>query len=110
MTRNDIITAAMRRLGIVAADETITADQSAYGGDVLEGLIAEIGDEAGAALTWDLDTAPAKSGRLLANLLAVEIAPQYSVAPPEPRGIAWLRLMGSIRPDDRQDIAEPEYF
>lgn len=110
MTRLDMIAMALRRLGVVASDEALTAEQHTFGSDMLESIYAELEDAAGDALTWDLDTVPDKSARLLANLLAVEFGPHYMVPPPETRGMAWLRLMGSVRPDDRAEIADPAYY
>jgi hypothetical protein len=46
----------------------------------------------------------------LANLLAVEISPDFGGALPQSRGSALLRLLSVLRPDDRTDISEPEYF
>jgi hypothetical protein len=104
-TRADVILLALRRLGVVAEDEAASDAMVINVGDVLDTLFEEV--EASKTLTWDLTAVPGSAYNALANLLAVEVAPQYPPAvPPYPRSIAWQRLMGVIRPDDRADIRD----
>ena len=104
-TRAQVIDLALKRLGVVAEDETASPAMEANVGDVLDTLFEEV--EASKALTWDLTAVPGSAFNALANLLAVEVAPQYPPAQaPYPRSVAWQRLMGIIRPDDREDIRD----
>ena len=45
----------------------------------------------------------------LADLLAAEIAPEYSRPAPVARSRALVRFLAVVNPDDRQ-ITSPEYF
>lgn len=104
-TRLEVINRAFRILGVKAEDEALTADQVANGGDVLDSLFAELGNEA--TITWTLDTTPEMSFQPLARYLAVELAPEYPPAvAPTTRGLAWRRLMATIRSDDRVDVRD----
>lgn len=103
-TALEICNFAFRRLGIKAEDEDLTADQIAYGGDVLTGLFAEIENEYD--VTWALSAVPDVSSVPLANLLAVEIAPAYGAPAPEPRSAAWRRFMATVRSDNRDDFRD----
>ncbi len=107
-TRLDVITRAFRRLGISADDETLTADQIANGGDVLDSLFVEAGREA--PMSFDLENVPAESFVALANYLAAEMAADYAVQPPDSPARAKLRFIATVRPDNRMDIATPEYY
>jgi len=102
--RIDIIQMALRRINVVAEDEPATADQEAYVGAVLDSLYAEIALES--YPLWFLADVPDASVRPLANLLAVEIAPDYAKAAPTSRGQAWRRLMATVRRDNRDEAVE----
>lgn len=107
-TRLDVVTRALRRIGVAAHDEAPTADQIDNAGAVYDALLIEIGAETGTAIYGDsVDEAVFVP---LANLLAVEIAPDFGVAMPTTRGAALIRLLGVLRPDYRTYISEPEYF
>jgi hypothetical protein len=104
-TRLDVIERAFRIINVKAEDEALTADQAANGGDVLDSLFAELGNEA--TITWTLDTTPQVSFQPLARYLAVELAPEYPPAvAPTTRGLAWRRLMATIRADNRDDVRD----
>lgn len=104
-SRTDVINRAFRILRIKAEDEALTADQFANGGGVLDSLFAELQNEA--PIAWALDGPPLVSFQPLAMLLAVELAPEYPPAvPPTTRGLAWRRLMATIRSDDRVDVRD----
>lgn len=103
-TRLDVIERAFRIIGVKAEDEGLTADQLANGGDVLDSLFAELGNET--TISWTLDTTPTMSFQPLAMLLAVEIAGEYSAPKPTTRGLAWRRLMATIRSDNREDVRD----
>lgn len=107
-TRRDVINRAYRFLGVVAEDEAMTADQEAFGGTLLDAIYDEIADETQPDFT--IEDVPNIAATHLAMLLAVDLSPAYNRQPPASRGKAMLRLMGSIRPDNRQENTEPEYY
>lgn len=105
-TRLDVINRAMRRIGVKAEDENLTADQFANASEVLDTLLAELAGEVTLGFTTDI---PDDLFIPLANLLAAEIAPDYGITPPG-RGAALLRVLGVLRADDRPSIPAAEYF
>ena len=107
-TRLDVVTRALRRLGVAAHDEAPTADQIESVGSVYDALLAEITETAGESIANN--SVPEMVFIPLANLLAVEIAPDYGTPLPQSRGSAMLRLLAVMRPDDRTDIPAPEYY
>lgn len=104
-TTLDIVQLAFRRLEIKAEDEALTADQESYGSEILRSIFAEVQNETDT--TWTLDDVPSASVVPLANLLAVELAPSYGRSM-GPRGLAWRRLMATIRADDRIGVGDAE--
>lgn len=99
-TQDEIAARALRLLGVVAADESLTADQATSALAVLEGIWSELITET--QPTWDIVTGTPPEGFVpLANWLAAELAPEYGLAPPMMRGRAKLRLLAVVRPDDR---------
>ncbi len=106
-TKRDVIERAFRFIGVVADDEAMTADQEANGSSLLESIYAEV--EAEAPPYWTTDDVPAISATHLAMTLAADLAPVYGRPAPS-RSAALLRLYGSIRPDDRAEIIEAEYY
>jgi hypothetical protein len=107
-TRLDVINRAMRRIGVKAEDENLTADQITSVGEVFDALVEELNTEV--ALTFTSASVPDEVFIPLANLLAVEVAPDYGVSPLSSRGVAFARVLAVLRPDDRAYIAEPEYY
>lgn len=99
-----MIERAFRILGIKAEDEALTADQLANGGDVLDSLYAELGNET--TISWALSATPDKSFQPLAMLLAVELAGEYGRPRPATRGLAWRRFMATVRSDNRDDFRD----
>ena len=106
--RIDVINRAMRRIGVKAEDETLTADQIESVGEVYDGLIAELNTEVRLPFTGAF--VPERVFLSLANLLAVEIAPDYGVPPMTTRGSAYGRVLAVLRPDDRAEVPEFRYF
>ncbi len=105
-TRLEVVTRAHRRLGGLSPDETLTADQIATGGEILVGLVDELQATQGLTLSWDADSVPDGLYLPMAYLLAVDLAPEYEVAPRDTRA----RLIAQVRayelPDDREDRAD----
>lgn len=107
-TRLDVINRAMRRIGVKAEDENLTADQITSVGEVFDALIEELNTEV--SLTFTSESVPDEVFIPLANLLAIEVAPDYGVSPMTTRGTAFGRVLAVLRPDDRPYIAEAGYF
>lgn len=105
-TRDEIIEAAFRRIGVKATDVALTADEEAYGADILEGLFEELQTSQDLTIAWTLDTTPDGIFPAMANYLAVEIAPSYSVAPIESRARAIQRIRAYLLTDDREDFRD----
>ena len=102
-TRADVITRALRRLRVVAANRTPTADMSAEVGTVLDGLYAELSEDV--AISWALSAVPDSALNPLADLLAAEIAPEYSRPAPVSRSRALVRFLALVNPDDTETTA-----
>lgn len=103
-TRQEVITRALRRLGVVAEDENPGPDANAQAGAVLDSIFAEVGQSV--TVTWTLATVPDYALVPLANLLAAELAGEYPTSEARmlaPRSVAWMRLMGLVRADNRTD-------
>lgn len=98
----EVIAMAHRRLGLLSADEQVSADQSAFAGDVLEGMFAEIKEVQGMQFAWGINEVPLAAFLPLSYLLAAEIAPHYEVAS-EPRHRAMARLRAYAFPNDLPD-------
>ena len=107
-TRLDVLTLALRRVGAVAHDETLTADQIDIAGSVYDATLAEISADLGEYM--DGNAVPDKAFAPLANLMSADLAAYFGLAAPQSRGSAYLRLVAVLRPDDRTHISEPEYF
>lgn len=102
-TRLEVVTRAHRRLGVLAQDETLTADQIATGGEILVGIIDELESVQGLALSWGADSVPDGLYLPVAYLLAVDLAPEYEVAPRDTRARLIAQIRASELPDDRED-------
>ena len=106
-TKLDVVQAALRRLGVIAADESATAEQLQIGGEALVAIEASLGFRA----PFSVEDVPATSFLPLAELLAADLAAVYMVAPPASRARAWHRFMATIRSDDRETAYEdPAFF
>lgn len=107
-TKRDVVERAFRFLGVVADDEAMTASQEANGTALLESLYAEMENEA--PPFWTIDEIPAGVAAFVAMALAADLGPTYGAAAPMSRSAALLRAYGTVRPDDRPEITEPEYY
>jgi hypothetical protein len=107
-TRLDVITRALRRIGVAAVDEDPTADQIQSVGSVYDALLEEISSVFGKSIP--ADSVPPEAFIPLANLLAVEVAHDTGASPHQSRGTALIRLLAVLRPDDRTEVPEAEYF
>jgi hypothetical protein len=108
MTRNELIRLAYNRLGMGVDGVEITAGQYALADTFLNAAMAEINTEA--AFYFNADEVPPEARLAVADLIAADIAPSFSFAAPRSRAGAKLALLAIIRPDDRKDVAEPEFF
>lgn len=110
-TKADIVTRALRRLRVIAANRAATADMMAEGTTVLESLFEEF--QAGTSVAFDLDDVPEKCVNALSDLLASELAPEYSKSPPVARSVAWGRLRRATDADtwiERRQDYMPTYY
>lgn len=101
-TRADVITLALRQIGVVAADETPSAPDADYAGDVLDGLFAELKAVHGFTWSWTLEATPQTHALPLALALGAEIGNTYGVATTS-KASAIGRLRALSFPDDRED-------
>lgn len=102
-SRLDCIEMAHRRLGVLATDDTATADQERFAGAVLDALFEEVKAMQGLGFTWTTSTVPDAAFLPLSYLLAVEIAPHYEIPPRDNRAALIARLRTYGFPDDRED-------
>jgi hypothetical protein len=100
-TANDVITLALRRIGVVAEGEPPNADQIAAGREVLDSIVAEFASEA--PIGWTVAAVPVVSYVPLANLLSVELAAHYARPVADTRARAWRRFAATVRQDNRPD-------
>jgi hypothetical protein len=106
-TRNDVAKLAFRKIGVVAEDEAMTADQFAVANDLMGSIYDEL--RGIGSPYWTPDDVAADAFNAFASLLAVDLAPMYGRPPPTSRGYAKLQIMSAIGPDDRIDPVA-EYF
>lgn len=107
-TRQDVARMAFRKIGVVADDEAMTADQFATASEHLDSIYAEL--KGTAPPYWTVDDVSADAFQPLATLLAVDLSESYTRPAPASRGTAKLRVLAAINPDDRQEIARAEYY
>jgi len=108
MTRNELIRLAYNRLGMGVDGVEITAGQYALANTFLDAAMAEINTEA--AFYFNADDVPAEARLAVADLLAADIAPSFSMGAPRSRAGAKLAVLAFIRPDDRAEIASAEFY
>lgn len=107
-TRLDVINRAMRRIGVKAEDENLTADQITSVGEVFDMLVARLDTEV--SLSFTSASVPDEVFIPLANWLAAEVAPDYGASPVQTPERAYAQVLAVLRPDDRAYIAEQEYY
>ena len=112
MSALDVITSALRRLGIVAVDEPVQAHDEVYARGVLEAVFDEAKAAQGLKLTFGLDDIPHQFVEPLALLLAHELAPTYSKPPLVMRSTALVRLRALSWPLEKRetDPAAPDDY
>lgn len=99
----------MRRLRVLSMDEAATADQEAVASEALEALAEELQVSHGIVIP-SIETVDDMLFLPLAYLLAYEIAPDFSVAAPEPRSRALIRLRSVTNPTDLQSTVKAVYY
>lgn len=99
-TKAEVIARAQRVLGVLAADENPTADDSAFAEAALDGIYDELETVHGLHLTFALDSVPDGIFLPFADLLASEMAAHYAVPGPD-RSRALTRVRAYASPDDR---------
>lgn len=108
MTRLDVIQRALRAIGVLAYDETATADMQDQAGVVLDGIFAELQDKA--TVAWTLADVPSVVGNYLSSLLAAYVSTDYDARPPVSRARAWAEILAVVRPDDRAEVASQDDY
>lgn len=110
-SRLDVIRMAARRLAILAADASLTADEESHIGTVLDAMFAELPYTQDITFSWDLDEVPSEALLPLGYALAAEPAvyEHFVVQPMESRAKAIMRLRAYALQNDSDDT-EAEYF
>lgn len=108
MTRNELIRLAYNRLSMGVDGVEITAGQYALAETFLDAAMAEITTEA--APYFNADDVPAEARLAVADLIAADIAPSFSMGAPRSRAAAKLAVLAIIRPDDRKEVPPAEYY
>lgn len=99
-TRQDVISKALRQLGVLGQGEVASAEDYAQANETLDALFAETNAAQGFFWPWTLDTVSDAAFLPLSYLLASEIAPGYELPGPS-RSAAIARLRALQFPDDR---------
>lgn len=107
-TKADIVRLAFARLGQGVTGDTIAAHEMALGMTLLDSAFQELQEEALAP--WSLEQLPDEALSAMSMLLAAELAPSFSLAPPVSRARAKLRVLALMRPDDRPGETVVEYY
>ena len=108
MTKNELIRLAYNRLGMGVDGVPITPGQYELAETVLDAGFAEINTEASAY--FDLSDIPAEAVFPMADFIAASVAPSFTMAAPRSRASAKLAVLAIIRPDDRKEVAQPEFY
>ena len=104
-TITDTVARAHREIRVLSVDRTPSADQVAYGAEVLQGIYDEHKGQL-PDLTWDLSAIPDNVFSSLSKLLAAELASHYNKVYMSPNK-AWVNFRGVINPSnlpDRRDL------
>lgn len=111
-TRNDVITSALRFIGVVADDEPATAEQLAVATSVLTGILTEAEIEGPTGMVPADDVIEDRSADALAEFLGASLAPRYGKPSPVGRPAAARRFWSTVRADSRTavDAREDRYF
>ena len=110
-TARDICDRALRDLGVVASGSDMTAEEFADAETALNALYAELTEREGFDLGFTLANTPEWAFVPLAQALAAEMAPQFTLPPPTYRGVWGIpRLRRHVFPDDRTPVADGGRF
>lgn len=102
-TTRDTVTAALRRIGVVAVDDPADAATYAVAEEIFEAFYAELPDEGFTTLT-DANAVPDKAFNAIVQMVAKDIAPQFGVDAPTQDWREGLRRLRRIyMPDDREE-------
>ncbi len=107
-TAEEIATAALRHLGVVSTGEAATAEEIAHAKQALDGVMAEMSNSQGLFLE-DVDLTPDEYFIPLYQLLAVEVAPHFSL-PAANRANAVMRLRQAAQETPLPTTVEANYF
>lgn len=108
-TKNDVISLAFQRLGMGIAGDDVTGENALLANAILTSDMAYLAREA--PTYWDNNgVIPDEAVMLMADLLAVGMAPTFSLSPPISRATAVIRIFALVRPDDRLNPSDPAYY
>ena len=105
-TTREVVTATLRRIGVVAVDDPADAATYAVATEVFTAFYAELPDEGFTTLT-DANAVPDKAFNAIVQMSAKDIAPHFGVPAPQNdwrEGLRRLRRM--YMPDDRTNAAD----
>lgn len=105
-TKNDIVSLALRTIGVLSSDEEASADDFAYAGDILDAEFARVKVTEGFTWAWDIETVPDALYEPLARYLASFL---FSFERPLPnRRDAMAAIREHEYLDDRVDRADDD--
>lgn len=107
-TKRDVIERAYRFGGIVSEEEPMTPGQFANGEAILNGIWHETNMQS--PLWWTVEDVPDEAFLPLAMLLSHDLCVSSDVQPRTSRGKALLRLLATVRPDDRKEIPDAVFY
>ena len=105
-TTREVVTATLRRIGVVAVDDPADAATYAVATEAFEAFYAELPDEGFTTLT-DANAVPDKAFNAIVQMAAKDIAPHFGVDAPMQDWREGLRRLRRIyMPDDRANAAD----
>lgn len=102
-TKNDIVTLAMQRIGVVSIGSAPSAAEYQDGVTALDAVLGEMVATQGLTMPVDIDATPDALGVALAALTAVDLSVPYEVAAPMLRSRAIMAIRSNLLTDDRTD-------
>jgi hypothetical protein len=110
VTESDLAALALKKLGVIGAQEEPSADDAAEAVASYERYFAELDERALA--TWSVETPPSWAGEGLANVLAARLRPMFTPDKYDEReeDAAERGLLRTIMRGKTNVVTEGEYF
>lgn len=105
-SKNDIVTLALRQIGVAAVDEAPTADEYQYAGDILDGEFARMKVSEGFTWTWTIDEVPDALYEPLSRYLASKLTTYGVPLPSSAQAMAKIREYSL--PNDVEDRSDDD--